>query len=100
AALALLLLAGVLDQVPRTFVPDYARLKCDYRADAEFVEQVEAVLPEGGMVYQLPQLVFPEGVGAHRMETSYELLRPYLHSRSLRWGFGAVHGRYAAAWQE
>src|SRR5262249_43974583 len=62
------------------------------------VRRVEAMLPPGAMVFQLPQTGFPEEPAVGRMEPD-DHLRLYLHSRSLHWSFGAMKGRYAAHWQ-
>src|SRR5262249_9783693 len=42
---------------------------------------------------------FPENPPVVRMQ-DYDHLRPYLHSRRLRWSYGAVRGRPGDAWQQ
>jgi hypothetical protein len=58
---------------------------------------VEASLPPGSWVYQLPYLGFPEmhppGAMGH-----YGHFLPYLHSRKLCWSYGGMYGRDADAW--
>ena len=98
AGLGALLVVGVLDQTTRSFAPKYARIKEEYQGDAEFVSRVEASLPPRGMVFQLPYSPFPEPTTVHRMSW-YDHLRGYLHSRALRWSYGAMRGRYADLWQ-
>ena len=51
------------------------------------------------MIFQLPFHGFPEAGSQHRM-ADYEHLKGYLHSRHLRWSYGAVTGRGAYRWQE
>jgi phosphoglycerol transferase len=97
---AALLLGGVLDQTTDRMVPDYEGLRRQYHHDRDFFARVEAALPPEAMIFQLPCLAFPEGQPVGQLTSSYDLLRGYLHSRTLRWNFGAVRGRYAAAWQQ
>jgi phosphoglycerol transferase len=98
AGLAALLVMGLLDQTTRSFVPDYEGVKAAYKADDEFVRRIEAALPAGSMIFQLPYSRFPEPPVIHQMQW-YEHLRGYLHSRSLRWSYGAMGGRYGDLWQ-
>jgi hypothetical protein len=67
-------------------------------SDAAFVQSIEARLPPGSMLFQLPVVDFPEGkpmLGA----TDYEHLRPYLHATQLRFSYGSDKGRPREAWQ-
>jgi len=67
-------------------------------SDAAFVQSVEARLPPGSMLFQLPVVDFPEGkpvLGA----TDYEHMRPYLHATQLRFSYGSDKGRPREAWQ-
>ncbi len=80
-------------------VPPYARRARDYRADAAFVHSLEAQLPTGAQIFQLPYLRFPESgalPGTKLMD--YDPLRPYLHSRALRWSYPTMFGRPGDAW--
>ena len=97
--LAALLVAGVLDQTTPGFVPKYEEVKRQFAGEAEFVGRVESALPPGSMVFQLPLLEFPEASSPGKMGT-YDHARAYLHSRSLRWSFGAMKGRYGDSWQK
>jgi hypothetical protein len=47
-------------------------------------------------VFCLPYVPFPEAIDG---AMAYEHVRGYLHTRSLRWSFGAMKGREADAWQ-
>ena len=66
-------------------------------SDREFMGKVESQLPKGAMVFQLPQVDFPEspvpGV------SSSDHFRAYVNSQSLRFAFGDVKGRPWLAWQ-
>jgi phosphoglycerol transferase len=99
AGLAALLVVGVLDQTTRYLLPDYEKIQRQFASDAEFVGRIEASLPPGASVFQLPLNEFPEGSPPGKMGT-YDPARAYLHAKSLRWSFGAMKGRYADAWQK
>jgi phosphoglycerol transferase len=98
AVLLVVLGVGVFDQTSDAFVPDYAKLRNDFHSDREFVQRIEAALPEGAMVYQLPYVPFPEWPPVVKM-IDYDHLRGYLHSEDLRWSYGGVKGRPTADWQ-
>jgi phosphoglycerol transferase len=97
--LGLLLIVGVLDQTCRAMIPQYTQLAQDYRADETFIRQIEAAVPPGSMIFQLPYVDYVEHPPIHQM-FSYDMLRPYLHSRDLRWSYGAMKGRGCAYWQK
>ena len=92
-----LLIAGIWDQTTRTFVPPYAWVRAEFTSDEVFVQTIEALLPEGAMVFQLPYAWFPEQGQIHQM-VDYDHFRGYLHSRRLRWSYGAYKGRSGDAW--
>lgn len=86
------------DQVPRAPAPEQtATLARQEEADREFTAKMEAALPAGAMVFQMPVMEFPEaplpGI------PSYDHFRPYLYSRSLRFSFGSMKGRERERWQ-
>jgi len=56
-------------------------------------------VPPGAMIFELPYQPFPEGkTPPGNAPVPYVPLRPYLHSRSLRWSFPTMRGRPADAW--
>ena len=93
-----ILVAALLDQTTGAWVPPYELFAVQYRGDADFSARAERLLPRSAMVLQLPFLRFPE-VAVPSTMVVYDPLRPYLHSTSLRWSFGAEKGRYWDAWQ-
>ncbi len=97
--LVVVLVVGVLDQTPRGIAPEYEELKAAYGRDAAFVSRIEAALPAGSSVFQVPVLEFPESIAPGVMGP-YDHGRPYLHSKSLRWSYGAMKGRFGDAWQK
>jgi phosphoglycerol transferase len=88
----------VFDQVPRSLsAEERAFIARSVSSDQKFVADMEAVLPEGSMVFQLPVMDFPEA--PLRTVTSYDHLRPYLYTRHLRFSFGSMKGRPREQWQ-
>jgi phosphoglycerol transferase len=91
-ALAAMLVIGVLDQTSTRDARDYDALRAEYASDAAFVREIEKRLPRGAAVLQLPYVPFPEA-GLPGKLGDYDHVRPYLHSNTLRWSFGAMKGR-------
>jgi hypothetical protein len=96
--LGLILALGVLDQTSPSFVPLYDALAKAFHGDREFVQRVEALLPPGAMIFELPHVSFFEGPPVNRTY-DYEPVSLYLQSRQLRWSYGAMKGRDADDWQ-
>jgi len=101
------LILGVLDETSTYFVPKYAKDAREWMSDAMFVKEIQARMPSGAAIFQLPYVPFPEGYGSvstsvsvpnTTFDTTYELARGYIHSEGLRWSYGAMKGR-AADWQ-
>jgi phosphoglycerol transferase len=59
---------------------------------------MEAALPAGAMVFQLPIMEFPEAPAPG--VPPYDHLRPYLFGNRLRYSFGGVKGRPDSDWQK
>jgi phosphoglycerol transferase len=91
------LLLGLFDQATALAVRPYAQVKAEYGSDERLVHRIENALPPGAMIFQLPYQTFPEGRPQHRM-VDYDQLRPYLHSRSLRWSYPTMRGRPGDLW--
>ncbi|MET0627745.1 MAG: hypothetical protein ABW033_04740 [Acidimicrobiia bacterium] len=106
--LALVLLFGILDQVSPASIPDYAVAQAGWNSDDAFVHKIERVLHDGQRlassdsdtpaVFQLPYRYFPEAPQEGNLGP-YDLVRGYLHSSDLNWGWGGVRGR-GADWQQ
>ncbi len=82
AGLVLVLVLGLLDQTPLNIILASAEARQQYESDADFGRRLEAELPAGAMVYQLPHVFFPEGQPVQRLQGGYELFRPYFHTRT------------------
>lgn len=89
---ALVTFVGLYDQTSPIFTPHHAAVTASFYADERFIAAIEKTLPPNAMVFQLPYMTFPES--AH-----YSLLRGYLHSRTLRWSYGAVFNEPTDLWQ-
>ena len=86
------LVLGVLDQTNPSFAPDHEALAAQWRSDGQFVSEIERRMPDGALILQLPYLPYPENPPVGSMG-DYAHVRAYLHSRSLRWSYGAMKGR-------
>lgn len=80
------------DQTSPSYRPDAAGIAQVAEGDLAFVTRVEASVPRGSAILQLPYMAFPESPGVYRL-SDYDQLRPYLHSQDLRWSYGTVKGR-------
>jgi phosphoglycerol transferase len=67
-------------------------------SDRHLAAAMEAALPAGSAVFQLPPMDFPEAGPAHALG-SYELFRPYLFATTLRFSHGDTKGRPNASWK-
>jgi len=90
AVLLVIVVLGALDQTTPSMVPDYKAIAADWNADKALDEAIEARLPSGSPVFQLPFVPVPE--------YGFDQARGFLHSNSLRWSWGAIAGR-PADWQ-
>ncbi|HKV37092.1 MAG TPA: hypothetical protein VJP89_22315 [Pyrinomonadaceae bacterium] len=99
--LAVVLAIGVWDQTSTIFffVPEYEKIKREYDSDTDFVGRIEASLPPGAMVFQLPYMPFPESPPLYQMKP-YDHYKAYLHSKTLRWSYGAPLGEKEDRWQQ
>jgi len=96
APIAISILA-LLEIIPPAAGEDVRYVSAVVDSDRVFSQNMEAVLPKGGMVFQLPVIDFPEnpipGISA------YDHFRPYLYTQNLRFSFGSDKGRPREAWQ-
>jgi phosphoglycerol transferase len=95
---SLILVVGIYDQVPKGLTLGRDRVGMEFRAMGEFVRNIESLVPPNSMIFQLPYDPFPESPPINRMN-DYEELKGYLHSKSLRWSYGAMKGREVSKWQ-
>lgn len=87
------------DQVPRApTTEESTALARQFEADRVFSEKMEAALPPGSMVFQLPIMDYPESPAPG--VPPYDHFRPYLFTKSLRYSFGATKRRPQDDWQK
>lgn len=99
-ALTAVLLFGVWDQTSPDDVPTYQPVQVAFDSDYAFMREARDVLGDGALVWQLPQVPFPEGGLRTADMYDYDHFKGYLHAPELRWSYGAVKGRQAASWQQ
>jgi phosphoglycerol transferase len=93
AAIALLGI-GALDQLPAISI---GRGSASFESDRNFFTSLEQQIPTGTAVYQLPYHPYPEAGRVNAMD-DYGLARGYLHTKTLRWSYGAMKGRPGDEW--
>jgi len=99
ALAAALLCLGLFDQGTLDAIRPYQAIAEAYRADARFVARIEAAVPPGAMIFQLPYQRFPEAARTRELRMmSYDPLRFYLHSRSVHWSYPTMANRAGDAW--
>jgi phosphoglycerol transferase len=98
AVLALVLGVGIWDSATRSGKPHYFYIQEEFDSDRQFIEQIQACLPPQAKIYQLPAMTFPESPPVGTLK-SYDHLRGYVHSRTLRWSFPTMRGRPEDLWQ-
>jgi phosphoglycerol transferase len=90
---------GIMDQVPREPTAEQQQqIATAVAADRAFGRELEAALPAGAMLFQLPVQGFPEVTPPGQL-TDYELFRPYLATETLRFSYGAAKFRARSRWQ-
>ena len=90
---------GLLDQIPRgSSAQERTELAARVQSDRKLGREMEAALPAGAMVFQLPVLGFPEVIAPGRLG-NYELFRPFLNTEELRFSYGAAKFRARSRWQ-
>jgi hypothetical protein len=89
---------AVLDQLPRPIPGKIDAVRQAVRSDQDFGARLEAALQPRSMVFQLPQLDFPEVEPPYRLK-DYEHFRPYLATRTLRFTYGVPRARARGRWQ-
>lgn len=90
--LAVVLIGAVLDQTTARYIPTYEQTKAEFLSDRQFINSIEAALPPGAMIFQLPYVPFPENLKVQNM-VDYDHFRGYLHSTKLRWSYGTIKNR-------
>lgn len=89
---------GLWDSIPPQRI-SYERIEAQHANDRAFVAEIDALMPDGAKILQLPIIEFPEAQPVGKME-DYDHLRAYLaDDGTLEWSYGSIKGRPDAAWQ-
>jgi phosphoglycerol transferase len=91
-AAAVIAIAGFLDQTPTSYSAQVHGEFAAAEMDRSFVERIEAHVPPGSAIYQLPYIAFPESANVGTLNV-YQLGTGYFESKNLRWSFGGMAGR-------
>jgi hypothetical protein len=90
---------GLADQLPRPTAPEkWESMAKMAKNDLDFGRRLEAALPAGAMVFQLPVVTFPEAPPQYQLGDG-EHFRPFLATETLRFSYGALKGRSRGQWQ-
>ena len=90
---------GLLDVTSRRQAPSHLDLQQSHHIWQDFVERMEATLPEGAMVFQLPAASYPEAGTTHRLP-DYAHLTCHVYSKKLRWSYGTNRNRRWDEWHQ
>lgn len=96
---AFLIATGIFDQIPPRNSELETAAQRAWKGDQKLVSEMEARLPNGAMIFEMPVHDFPEGYLIGGMD-DYEHFRPYLHSRALRFSYADIKGRQEGRWQK
>ena len=96
---AVIMIGASFENFPEGYDPDYNVIYATYHYDSEFIAQIESMVEEGAMIYQLPYHKYPEGEAVNEMG-DYQLFVGFLHSEKLRWSYGSVKGREGDEWNK
>jgi len=88
---------GALDQCPGTFTLTDRTLQTRFASDEHLGQAIDASLPSGAMVYNMPYVPFPEGITIGPGD--YDEVRPYLHTHHVRYSYAQIRGRSRDSWQ-
>ncbi|MFA1720295.1 sugar translocase [Xanthomonas campestris pv. raphani] len=91
-AAVVMLIFGVWDQTPAVCGECQAGARGAYERDKRFIGSIEASLPAGAAIYQLPYMPFPE-VPPKNGLNAYDHVVGFVHSRQLKWSYGGMKGR-------
>jgi hypothetical protein len=97
AVAVVVLVVGYIDQTPANYSASYPSTIAAFNADATWLKRIDAVMPAGAEVLQLPYLPFPEGQSPNGVLSSDALI-PFLHTTDIRWSAGGIKGRPRADW--
>lgn len=92
------LVLGVADQSLTRAVPD-PTIGASFASDEQFYRGVEASLPAGSAIFQLPFRSYPEGTYINGT-TESDQLRAIMHTSTLKFSGGGIKGRPQTDWPD
>lgn len=98
-AVVMLLSIGLVDQTTSYATRNYEAIAETFASEGDFVNTIEAILPDGAAVFQYPYIEWPEGPQMNRMHSN-DQLKLYLHSSTINWSGGGIKGRPQIEWQK
>ncbi|HWQ65284.1 MAG TPA: hypothetical protein VN372_00260 [Methanospirillum sp.] len=98
--LLVLLTGGIFDQVPQSAsLHAGSAREQNFIADDIFFKEIEEKMPEGSSIFILPDIGgFPNSNPPLRINGS-DSLKPYLHTKQLKWSYPTMKGRFWDNWQ-
>lgn len=94
-----IMLIALVDLPARMGKNQYLEIKERVDSDREFVTQMEKIMPDGAMVFQLPVIDYPEYPKVNDM-TDYDHFRPAFYTAKYKWSYASVKGRPDNDWQK
>ncbi|HWF20336.1 MAG TPA: hypothetical protein VG754_13785 [Verrucomicrobiae bacterium] len=92
-------MVALTDQLPvKTEAAETTMLREHVNNDERLAKEMEAKLPVGAAVFQMPAMVFPEALPIGQL-LGYEMFAPYVYTKHLRFSFGSTRGRTREEWQ-
>lgn len=88
----LLLIIGIYDQTSTNFKLQNDYCINQYKIDERFTQAIENSVPTYSKIFELPYMPFPENSPINKM-IDYDPAKPYIHSKTLQWSYGAMKGR-------
>lgn len=83
---------AIVDQAPSGVGAGYGPTIRSYEADRAYFGRVQAELPKGSRVLQLPYIAYPESQSATGVLSS-EAVVPFLQTTGIGWSGGGIKGR-------
>jgi hypothetical protein len=96
---AAVMIVGVWDQSTTRAIPQYDGVANAWRTDKTWINALETALPDGAMILQLDYQPFPEGASVNGVIYT-DVVKPYVHSTTLRWSGGGIQGRARSDWSQ
>ncbi|MFH0967266.1 MAG: hypothetical protein V1862_06245 [Methanobacteriota archaeon] len=98
--LLVILTFGVYDQVPGSYVLTAGSdREQEFLAQDAYFSQIEKIMPSGASIFILPDIGgFPHSSPPGKIK-ELDSLKPYLHTKDLKWSYPTMKGRFWDNWQ-